>query len=132
MPGIYVWVKKTVSLVNSKIFLVFFKMYTVCILYKSSVFVIQNSRIVELFTVHVDLQLGILQCIKVVLNNRKYPYFTDTCIPHMPKNFIQKTFTQNGFDQLLVSYLFRLKKLFKFFLQKVIIHTEKQLPNEYL
>lgn len=62
-------------------------------LYNSLVFVIQNSRIVELFTVHVDLQLGILQCIRLVLNNRKYPYFTDTCIPHMPTDSIQKTFT---------------------------------------
>lgn len=61
-------------------------------LYKSSVLGMQNSRIVELSTVRVDLQLGILQCIKVVLNNRKYPYFTDTCIPHIPKNSIQKTF----------------------------------------
>lgn len=56
-------------------------------------FIIQNNKIIKLFTIHVNLQLKILQYIKLILNNKKYPYFTNTYIPHIPTNSIQKTFT---------------------------------------
>lgn len=76
MPGIYVWVKNSFPCEFWNLACVFGNVY--CMeLYKSSVLGIQNSRIVELFTVHIDIQLGILQCIRLVLSNRKYPYFTD-------------------------------------------------------